>query len=299
MIRPRVLLLLGATGRLGRAVLPVAQQDWLVDAPGRVELDVTTADWDAEIARRRPDAILNCAALALVDACDDDPERAEAVNAVAPGAIAAAAIAAGVAFVHVSTDYVFGDRPGPFAEDAPYGPVQRYGATKQRGEEAVRAQAEAAAGAAAVSIARVSWVFGPTSTAFADHVLGQPPGAPVPVRVRQRSRPTYAPALALWLLALCARLADGGDAPRILHPAGGPEASRADWARALLDAAGRPDVPVIEQRDDGRMRAPRPDDSRLDATATTAWSRDAGLPSLGDWRVHIAAAGATPPPAST
>jgi len=280
----RTLLLLGASGRLGRVVRAVADEVWQVQAPAHAELDLATmktSDWDAVLARVRPAAVVNCAALADVDGCERDPEAAIAVNGEGPLQLALALRGAGVPLLHLSTDYVFGDGAGPFDEGATRSPVQQYGLSKIYGEVALEASE------ARVAIARVSWLFGPTGGAFADYVLGQVDGSgdPVAVHSRQLSRPTWIPGLVGWLLAIAARLADGDDVPRILHPAGGPWASRADWARAILDGAGHPGIEVVDQGDHGAMRATRPLDSRLDGAATSAWCAAHGLPPLDDWRM--------------
>ena len=77
-------------------------------------LALTSAQWDitdADAARadRRGPAIVvvNCAAFTAVDAAESEPERAHAVNAVGPGAIARACATAGARMIHISTDYVF------------------------------------------------------------------------------------------------------------------------------------------------------------------------------------------------
>ena len=63
-------------------------------------------------------AVVNAAAYTNVEAAEDDPERAHLVNATAAGWLAAAARDEGLAFVHVSTDFVFdGEKPGPYDED--------------------------------------------------------------------------------------------------------------------------------------------------------------------------------------
>ena len=280
------LLILGATGRLGRALATAAMEDLEFLALSRDWLDLETAtarevyELIDDLARA---AVINAAAAALVDECEANQDRALAVNATAPGHLAAACERLGVPLIHISTDYVFGDRPGPFTEDAATGPVQWYGETKRRGERAVLD----AGGRACV--ARVSWLFDHGDWSFADYVLGQvSEGAEaVAVRMRQQSRPTHTPSLARWLVALAVHLAGGGDAPKILHPTGGPAASRAVWARALLDANELPDIPVVDQGDTpgpGFALAKRPDDSRLDGDATAAWAASVGLPPLEDWR---------------
>ena len=286
------LLLLGGTGRLGSAVLREAGT-WAslaVRAPTRDEADLARLTADGARALVDPeliDVVLNCAAAAHVDRCETQRDEAHAVNAVAPGLLAEACARVGLPFLHISTDYVFGGGAGPYAEDAAPCPVQHYGVTKAEGERRVLA-----AGGRG-TIARVSWLFGPGATPFADWVLGQVDRAEAAVFAEQQSRPTWIPGLASWLLDVCSVLEHGSFAPRILHPAGGPHASRAEWARAILDARGHHDVRVVSQS--SPPPAPRPSDSRLDSTRTDDWVLatfadpfgTSPLPRIPDWRDHV------------
>lgn len=280
------LLILGGTGKLGLAVVEAAAEEVEFLALGRDWLDLqsTTAEHVHElIDDLGPAVVINAAAMAWVDVCETERDAALAVNATGPGHLAAACAALDVPLIHISTDYVFGDRPGPHPEDAPTGPVQWYGETKRRGEQAV-----AAAGGRGC-VARVSWLFGPTAPGFDDFVLdkAEEGAQSVGVFAWQQSRPTFLPSLARWLVALAMHLGSGGEAPSILHPGGGPGASRAEWARAVLDANGFGEVDVVDQGDDdqdGAVVARRPADSRLDATATARWAASVGLPAMPDWR---------------
>ena len=283
----RTLLLLGGTGRLGRELVARAGEAWKVEAPGRGSLDLVRAtreDFDRLLADLRPVAALNAAAMANVEECETRPDEAYAINGTAPGLLAQACAAADVPLVHVSTDYVFGDagQQGPYNTDAPHCPVQHYGVTKARGERLI---GEAGG---QTCIARVSWLFGAEHSSFERFVLEQVAKGvdPVGVMTWQRSRPTYTPALADWLLALTLYLAAGGEAPPALHPAGGPWCSRAEWARQILDAYGYGHLGVEQQPGEiwVELRARRPVDSRLDSASTLAWSERVGLPRLGDWR---------------
>lgn len=282
----RRILLFGGTGRLGSAVRKAAGDNVTValTAPDRGEVDlltVTDADLAACIGSGLYDVVLNCAAEALVDRCEVERGAATRINAVVPGMLAEACTRAEVPFVHTSTDYVFGGPAapeGPFAESDAIGPAQFYGETKAAGETAVLSTVGRR------TVARVSWLFGPDAAPFADYVLAQARDrGEVPV-LDQASRPTWLPGLARWFVDLCSALSDGAFTPHILHPAGGPAATRVEWARAILDANGLRDTPVVPQEATETPLAPRPRDTRLDAARTDSWCRATWISGLLDWR---------------
>lgn len=84
-----------------------------------------------------PEVVLNCAALANVDACESTPELALRVNAGLPGELAEACREQGARLVHISTDAVFNGQTGDYREDDPPCPVNHYGHTKLIGEQEV------------------------------------------------------------------------------------------------------------------------------------------------------------------
>ncbi len=272
-------LLLGGSGRLGSALRGVRS----FVAPVRSELDLVAAP-DAELGEwvAAASGVINAAAMANVDACESRTEACEAINADLPRRLARHCRTCGVPLVHISTDYVFGRGAGPCCEDDPPCPVQTYGAAKARGEAAALHEG--------ATVARVSWLFGPESSPFGDHVLRQAEaGGPVAVLTPQYSRPTPIGSLAVWLVALLDHLVAGGSAPPILHPAGGPAATRRHWARAILDARGYGHLDVVDQPPMA-LPAQRPPDCRLDATKTQRWARSAGLPEVEDWRDAVISA---------
>ena len=88
----------------------------------------------------QPDWVINCAALAIVDACETDPVRARQLNTELPAKLAALVARGGARLLHVSTDAIFDGMRGEYTEeDAPH-PLSVYGQTKLEGE---RAAAEA------------------------------------------------------------------------------------------------------------------------------------------------------------
>jgi dTDP-4-dehydrorhamnose reductase len=301
-VSARRLLLLGGTGRLGSALQRCAPPQWSVIAPGREQLDLARAeirDWQHWIKATAPDVVLNAAAMAGLESCEEDPYGASDVNAEAPGRLARACALEVVPFLHISTDYVFGDasdgNSAPYAEDAPHCPLQRYGQTKAEGESAVLD----ARGRS--SVVRVSWLTEPREGNFASYLLGQVrDGAKqVAVLAQQRTRPTITSGLSRWLFAVAERLASGAQVPKILHPSGCEPVTRVAWAEALLDHFGYGWLRVVD--DPNQLDCPehavqsptqgalRPRDSSLDVTKTMAWSRAQGLPELGDWAQQLAA----------
>ena len=166
------ILLFGRNGQVGwelqRSLAPLGQVIAL-DRAGEGGLcgDLTDA---AGVARTvgavRPDVIVNAAAYTAVDKAETEQGLAEAVNAVAPGAIAQAARRVGAALVHFSTDYVFdGSGTRPWQETDPTGPLGVYGATKLEGEQRI------AAALPRHLILRTSWVYAARGGNFARTML--------------------------------------------------------------------------------------------------------------------------------
>ena len=111
------LLVTGGTGQVGEALRRLAPELGVsVVAPGRADLDLSKLE-----TIRLPDgidAVINAGAYTAVDKAETEAELALAVNAEAPGVLAAAAAKRDLPFVQLSTDYVFdGTKPGPYVED--------------------------------------------------------------------------------------------------------------------------------------------------------------------------------------
>ena len=160
-------LLTGSTGRLGGAFLSLWGSDPDIDliAPSRQEMDlsepgaVRTFLGDLDF-----DVLINTAAVTGLEQCLDDPELAQRVNVDAALEMAEVCREKSAKLVHFSTDYVFsGELPGMRTEADPAEPVNVYGRSKREGETAVLA----ANGQSLV--ARVSWLFGPSTPQRPSH----------------------------------------------------------------------------------------------------------------------------------
>jgi len=162
-MKPRKLLVTGAQGQLGRALLALAPDDVEVIGCSRAELDITNAEQvERCIAAHKPDVVINAAAYTAVDRAESEPELARAINTDGARHIAAASVRHGAWPIQVSTDFVFdGARSTPYTPDVPTNPLGLYGLTKRDGELAAR---EASGGQA--TILRTAWVYGPVGSNF-------------------------------------------------------------------------------------------------------------------------------------
>jgi len=142
-------LITGASGLLGMNLALEASRNHQVTGVDRNTLAsapfaIIKADLlDREAVSRvldeaRPEAVVHCAAIADIDACESSPDAAHRANAIMPGYVADACRLRNIRLVHISTDAVFsGEKSGAYTEaDAP-DPLGVYGITKFEGEKAV------------------------------------------------------------------------------------------------------------------------------------------------------------------
>jgi dTDP-4-dehydrorhamnose reductase len=268
-------LVTGAAGQLGRALIEVFGNDDLV-ACDHARLDVTQrADVAAAVAHSRPDSVVHAAAWTAVDACESDPRRAFAVNALGTRHVAEASRAVGAHLVYVSTDYVFdGTQEAPYNEWDTANPQSVYGRSKWAGEQEVGADA---------TIVRISWVCGRHGSNMVKTILRL---AQEHETLRfvddQRGRPTVAEDVAPLLRRLAVERRSG-----LFHATNQGETTWFEFARTVLAAAGEDPQrvhPIPTADLDPPRPAPRPANSVLDDLVL----RLEGLPLLPDHRESVA-----------
>ncbi len=135
------ILLIGAAGQLAQDLLPLLQTRGHEVVPVTHEqLEICSAKAvEAAVAGVRPQGIINTAAFHRVDDCEEQEERAFAVNVMGVRNLAAAAEQAQAALAHFSTDYVFGgEKRTPYTETDLPQPLSIYAMSKLAGEFAAR-----------------------------------------------------------------------------------------------------------------------------------------------------------------
>jgi len=248
------MLVTGADGNVGSYVPDVLGKDYDL-----VLTDVST--WDIRVmpdwVRDRPDVILHLAAATDVDACEQNPEWAHAVNALGTMNVAKVAASMGAFLVYVSTAGVFsGTKIDPYDETDIAIPANEYGLSKLWGEWEV----ERTLPSDQFAIVRAGWMYGgPNDKKFVAKMRDQiEAGADTLYAVDDKvGSPTYAKDL----VALIGRLLKA-EATGLFHGAGGGVASRFEVAQRV--ARRYPDVEVIPASSDRfPLPAPRADNESM------------------------------------
>ncbi len=145
------ILVTGANGQLGREMRIVSREsthrfvftDIVEDAHlVTLPLDITDEAALRQIVDKEDiQAIINCAGYTNVDLAESQTERAEALNAHAPGLMARIMKEREGLIIHISTDYIFGGNAcnTPYHEAQEGAPLGVYGASKLHGEQAILA----------------------------------------------------------------------------------------------------------------------------------------------------------------
>jgi len=85
-----------------------------------------------------PEVIINCAAMADLDACENSPQDAVRINTLLPEQLATLAQKAGMKLLHISTDAVFDGKKGSYTEDDLPNPLSIYARSKHEAEIATQ-----------------------------------------------------------------------------------------------------------------------------------------------------------------
>jgi dTDP-4-dehydrorhamnose reductase len=264
-------LVTGAGGMVGREVVEAMDGHDVVGLD-HAALDVGDRDSVlAAVGSVRPDAIVHCAAMTAVDACETERDRAFLVNALGTRFVMEGARRSGAYLVAVSTDYVFdGTNPEPYHEWDTPNPASVYGQSKLAGEFEVDLEC---------AVVRTSWVVGRYGANMAKTILRLAGGdAPLRFVDDQRGCPTVAKDLASMLRTFAVERLPG-----TWHVTNQGPVSWYEFAQEVLRANGDDPArvsPITTADLDPPRPAPRPANSVLDNRAL----RLSGRPLLPDFR---------------
>ncbi len=144
------ILITGSNGLLGQKLVELLQVNSSVEllatstGDNRISqkegysyqsLDITDREAVLAMCKAfRPTAIINTAAITLVDLCETEQELCQRVNVTAVGYLLEAAIAEQAHLIQVSTDFVFNGQEGPYRETDTPDPLSIYSTSKYDAE---------------------------------------------------------------------------------------------------------------------------------------------------------------------
>ena len=270
------ILITGAGGQVGRELVSVFQTTGNVVAGfDHATLAITNRDAvRSTLTEFHPDAIVHSAAWTAVDACEGDPDRAFAVNAMGTRFVVEAARLVGAHVHYISTDYVFdGTKDSPYVEWDQTNPQSVYGASKLAGERELGDDS---------TIIRTSWVcgfHGPNMVKTILRLAGE--HETLSFVDDQRGCPTFADDLAAMIARLVTERRSGA-----FHVTNAGPVSWYEFAREVLRVSGQdPDrvKPVATADLQPPRPAPRPANSVLDHAAL----RLSGIDTMDDFLVPL------------
>ena len=145
-----IVLVTGSNGLLGQKILEnLRTNDYTIIATSKGEnrviqdnyftyesLDITQ---EKEVNRvlnlYSPDVVFNTAAMTNVDLCENERAMCDKLNIHAVGLLANSCLKIDAHLIHISTDFVFDGKDGPYSENDIPNPLSYYGKSKYKSEK--------------------------------------------------------------------------------------------------------------------------------------------------------------------
>ncbi len=256
----------GGNGLLGSKLLEAAQGRYRIVTIDLAESPLYTGDkfeyYQVDITHKekiigliskfQPHCVFHTAALTNVDECEREEQKAWDINVTGTENLIQACQLFPCTFIHLSTDYIFNGKNGPYSEDDRPDPVSVYGQTKLESEKIVRNNLSD------YIIARTMILYGYFPGVRKNFITwlieAMQQGKKLRIVTDQYGTPTLADDCAGALLTLYEKNARG-----IYHTAGRELINRYNMARKVMDIFQFQDVSLSPiSTDQLHQDAPRP-----------------------------------------
>lgn len=225
------ILVTGAKGMLGHDLCPTLEDAGFEVIETDVDnLDITNFSQVEEVlTTEKPDAVVHCAAYTNVNKAEEDTETAMKINATGTENLAKTCAKTDIPIVYISTDYVFdGTKKEAYLPYDKTNPVNAYGLTKLKGEEAVQKHCTK------FYIARTSWLYGLHGKNFVETMISLADKPELKVVDDQTGCPTWTQELSNGITTLLTEEAPYG----IYHICGTGKTTWYGFAKEIFELAG-------------------------------------------------------------
>lgn len=279
-------IVIGSTGQLGTDLIKVFSFH-----PSKFEIyplthnkvEICNYNNTREIVEKlNPEVVINTAAYHRTDECEDNPEKAFRVNAIAVRNLAQICEDLNCTLCHMSTDYVFGGaRKEPYVEDDPPNPLNVYAICKLAGEYFVRNKCSRHYVIRTASLFGVAGASGKGGN-FIETMIRLARGRkPIKVVNDVVMSPTYTKDLAQMIK----NVIEGNIPFGVYHITNKGECSWFAFAKAIFELLGlKPEIIPVSIKDMGH-KAKRPQYSALENRNL----RKAGIEDMRHWKEALKA----------
>jgi dTDP-4-dehydrorhamnose reductase len=252
-------LVTGADGQLGKCIkdASLSHKNLRFTFASRDDLDITNERAIAlYFESNQVNYCINAAAYTNVEKAESDEKNAFKVNAEGVKNLVKACNLNNTTILHVSTDYVFdGKKKNPYTEQDQTGPINVYGASKLKGENAIIEHSEK------YFILRTSWLYSQYGHNFFKTILNYAKeGKPLTITTEQIGTPTNANDLVKALIEII--LSENKDYG-IYNFSNSGEATWYDFAEKIVMLSGHLNKTKLAKTNHYRTFAKRPDYSVL------------------------------------
>lgn len=273
------LLVIGGSGMLGSSLVNACKVKTIeFDSPSSKILDIRNIKLLRDyILKRKPFAVINCAAWTDVEESESQYQNAYRLNVEAVKNIATVAKESGIPVVHISTDYVFnGQKTFPYTEKDLPAPINAYGLSKYEGEMMLLELFPENS-----YIVRTSWLYGINGKNFVKKILAR---AILKEKVQvvndQFGSPTNSEDLAEGIL----RLVESYPEPGIYHFSNSGNVSWFEFAVKIYELARTEKQLVIPIGSDSLVsKLKRP---KYSVFSTEKWE-NAGMTKIINWEKSL------------
>ncbi len=149
----QTIIITGANGLLGQKLVNLystnKEYDVVVLAKGLnrnsnteryryIDVDLTDFDKVSKIMNEvKPEVVINAAAMTNVDECEDKKEACDAINVKLVQELVNLCETHNSYLLHISTDFIFDGKNGPYKEDDEPNPLNYYGLSKLKSEQII------------------------------------------------------------------------------------------------------------------------------------------------------------------